>query len=267
MRTHAAIPCLAALAALGCGGSSVSSPIEGGGASGAGGEHSVGSCASLSAPGVWDSINPPGISDTNCQGSIDGVDLAPTCEAESTDGGATWRIFRSPPGSTGAGQNWEETAGVWLLNATSWIYGGNPSGLWLTTDSGQTFENVTPPNTWAFSGGEEETHPIVTGPDGTYYLTTQQGGIVRSSDGGHTWSVIPNINAVLVALVAGRGHLYACDQWSDTFKTASFDDPTVWTTLPGPPIPSGCPFLDYDAAHGVLYASCFTGGLWRMVTP
>jgi hypothetical protein len=31
----------------------------------------------------------------------------PTCEAESTDGGASWRIFRAPPGT-----NWEESSGI-----------------------------------------------------------------------------------------------------------------------------------------------------------
>src|SRR5260221_2272552 len=61
----------------------------------------------------------------------------PHCEAESTDGGATWRIFKQP------GSSWQEQAGPFVLDATSWLYGA-PAGPFLTTDHGASWKDVTP---------------------------------------------------------------------------------------------------------------------------
>ena len=62
-------------------------------------------------------------------------------------------------------------------------------------------------------------------------------------------------------------HFYAIDQWNPSLHTASTADPTKWTSLEAPPIPGGqgCPYLDYDTAHHILYASCFGAGAWRRV--
>ena len=57
------------------------------------------------------------------------------------------------------------------------------SGLFLTTDHGATWKDVTPSNA-GFGGGEVENHEIRRGRDGTYYLTSYQ-GIAKSTDG-HT---------------------------------------------------------------------------------
>jgi hypothetical protein len=183
----------------------------------------------------------------------------PNCEAESHDGGMTWRIVQLP------GSSWEEQAGPWVLDATSWLYGA-PSGLKLTRDSGVTWTDVSPAGSTGFGGGEVENHEIFRGPDGTYYLTSYD-GIVRSSDG-LSWSLIPNSGGRAVGFAVGDTHLYSSDQWSGTYHSAKISDPTQWTTFPAPPSPGdqGAPYLAYDAAHHVLYSSNFNGGLWRIVT-
>jgi len=50
---------------------------------------------------------------------------------------------------------------------------------------------------------------------------------------------------------------------------ASQDDAETWSDLPTPPqiaegSDGGIPFLAYDDAHGLLYASMFSGGVARM---
>jgi len=184
---------------------------------------------------------------------------APTCEAESKDGGATWRLFKQP------GTGWQEQAGPFVLGATSWLYGA-PSGLYLTTDSGATWKDVGPSGA-SFGGGEVENHEIRRGRDGTYYLTTYQ-GIAKSSDG-HAWSLIPNSGGRSVGFAACNGQLYSSDQWSGGYHTASDADTTKWTVVPPPPAPGnqGAPFVDCDAPHHLLYSSNFAGGLWRLVLP
>ena len=59
----------------------------------------------------------------------------------------TWTgIFKQP------GTSWQEQAGPFVLDATTWLYGA-PSGLFLTTDHGATWTDVTPSKA-SFGGGE-----------------------------------------------------------------------------------------------------------------
>jgi hypothetical protein len=193
---------------------------------------------------------------------------APTCEAESSDGGATWTFVKSPNGAnpSGTGGGWEEGANVWILDASSWLYGG--LHLWLTTDHGSTWRNLDPDpaSAWGFSG--DHSHTITRGADGTAYVGCNQ-GIVSSKDGWASWTLIPTGRTV--GLVHGsNGRFYSSDQWSTTYRTASDSAPTVWSILPPPaalPAGQGAAFLDYDAAHTLLYSSNIAAGLWRVVVP
>lgn len=184
---------------------------------------------------------------------------APTCQAETKDSGATWKIIKTPNAM------WEEGAGPWVLGAKSWLYAGLE--LYLTVDSGSTWSKVTPAGAWSFSGGEVQVHTIPQGTDGTYYLASSQ-GIVKSGDG-KVWSLVPNFSSRVVGFAVGNGSLYASDQWSAGYYTASQSNPDMWTKLPAPMLPegSGAPYLAIDSAHHVLYSSNFNTGLWREVTP
>jgi hypothetical protein len=192
---------------------------------------------------------------------------APTCAAETTDGGQSWRLFRTPPGLFDSAANWEEGAGFWILDATTWLYGG--LHLWLSSDSGAHWQNLDPDPAqfYAFAGGEVENHEMVH-LNGTYFLTVRQ-GVVYSRDL-QSWTLLPIGSKV--SLTVGDGRIYAADQWSVDIKAAPIDDATqmaAWTSVPGPQgfaAQQGCPYLAYDEAHHILYASCFASGAWRLVT-
>jgi hypothetical protein len=181
----------------------------------------------------------------------------PTCEVETKDGGKTWRIFKAPPGT-----NWEENAGVWVINSTSWIYAGTLA--YLTTDSGATWTKIPAP--YGYLEGEFENHPFPRAPDGTLYLTSTL-GVSTSTDNGMTWQTIMTGRAM--GFTFGNGNWYAIDQGSPTLYTASLTSPTAYQKIQGPPLPSGdgCPYLDYDETHHILYASCFGASAWRLVMP
>ncbi|HEV8244985.1 MAG TPA: hypothetical protein VGP93_04425, partial [Polyangiaceae bacterium] len=190
----------------------------------------------------------------NCKAPYD-----PSCQAETTDGGDTWHIVKVP------GDNWQEQAGPFVIDATTWVYAA-PSGLYLTTNNGESFDEVTPAGAFNYGGGEVENHGITRDKNGIYYLTSYQ-GIVKSSDG-HTWSLIPNSGGRTVSLVLGGGNFYNSDQWSPTYHTASEDDPMTWSSFPAPytePADTGGVFLDYDTGHHLLYSSNFAGGAWRIL--
>jgi hypothetical protein len=194
---------------------------------------------------------------TNCNGPY-----APACALETSDAGAAWRIVKLPTGG------WEEGAGPWIVDATTWLYAG--THIWLTTDDGKNWKNLDPDPApfWGFSGGEVETHFIPRTADGTYLLTCGQ-GVVKSTDG-RSWSLIPSSGGRAVGFAMGGGRLFNSDQWSTTYRTASESDLTKWTTIPPSPAMvagQGAPFIDYDAVHHVLYSSTFAGGTWRVVVP
>jgi hypothetical protein len=183
---------------------------------------------------------------------------APLCEAETMDGGKTWTIATLPFLT-----QWEEGAGAWVLNETSWIYAGQ-SGLFLTTDHGASWQNVTPAGV-SFQSGPEDEIPI--GPDGTHYMTSTL-GLLTSPDG-RTWTRAMGCNGRLVGLALGDGTLYTADQWSTTYWVASLKDLTCSMLAAPAAMPSGkgAAFLAYDTPHHVLYSSNIDAGLWRTITP
>jgi hypothetical protein len=70
-------------------------------------------------------------------------------------------------------------------------------------------------------------------------------------------------------LLAG-GLLGGCSNGGTSPESASLDDDETWSELPAPSqIGQGSdgriPFLAYDDAHHVLYASMFSGGVARFV--
>jgi hypothetical protein len=193
----------------------------------------------------------------------------PVCQAESTNGGATWNIVKipNPAGS------WVERSGTYVVNATSWLYTTLASGIFLTTDHGASFKNITPSGVSGAAGGEFTHRPLSKSAGGYYYLPAfNKSGLLRSTDG-LAWSVVPGVPSNLgteLCVTAGAGNVYVGDFQSGNYYVAPESDLTHWSQLPTPyPVTQsaqGPIFLEYDEAHHVLYSSDFTGGTWRIVT-
>lgn len=183
----------------------------------------------------------------------------PSCMAETHDGGDTWRVLTSPEG-------WYEGGGVVIVHGDTWVWCGEQ--LMVTEDAGATWI------TDALAGGgsceaEYTIKPLVPSANGNYYLGSRQ-GVIRSADGVH-WEHVANTSGNMVMIAHGSTHVYAADQWTPTLRRAALTDDTTWEDVPAPAEQigmghdGGIPFLAYDDAHHVLYASMFSGGVARMV--
>jgi hypothetical protein len=180
------------------------------------------------------------------------------CQIESTDGGDTWTIVKNPEGA-----GWAENGGALVLGSTTWIYGQPFGKLWLTQDHGAHWKDVTPAGGNGTSGGFSAIP--VRASDNHFYLPSLW-GMMRSPDG-LTWEALPGLAGRFVGMVISKDRIIAADQWANTFRTTTVDDLSKWTEIPPPaelPSDAGAPFLAYDEAHHLLYASAFAGGVWRV---
>jgi len=184
----------------------------------------------------------------------------PSCMAETRDGGATWRVLTSPEG-------WTEGGGIIVVKGGHWIWCG--SSLMVTQDAGATWSKD------ALEGGgsceaEYTIRAFTKAASGTYYLGSRN-GVLRSRDG-VSWEHVPDTSGFMVMIALGSTHVFAANQWAASLRWAPLADDETWSDLPAPPQISqgkdnGIPFLAYDDAHRLVYASLFSGGVARMVAP
>ena len=183
---------------------------------------------------------------------------APSCIGETKDGGTTWKVMIAPEG-------WVEGGGLVLVKGGLWIWCG--TSMMVTTDGGATWAKD------ALAGGgtceaEYTIRSFVPAANGKYYLGSRN-GVLRSADGAK-WEHVTNTNGFMVMIAQGSKQVFAANQWRPSIKSAKLDSDETWSDLPAPAQISkgsdgGIPFLAYDDAHGVLYASMFSGGVARMV--
>jgi hypothetical protein len=183
---------------------------------------------------------------------------APSCIGETKDGGTTWKVLTAPEG-------WNEGGGLILVKGGLWIWCG--SVMMVTSDGGGTWAKD------ALAGGgsceaEYTIRSFVPAANGKYYLGSRA-GVLRSADGAK-WEHVKNTSGTMVMIAQGSKQVFAADQWRPSIKSASLDSDETWGDIPAPAQISmgsdgGIPFLAYDDAHGILYASMFSGGVARMV--
>jgi hypothetical protein len=184
----------------------------------------------------------------------------PSCIGETKDGGKTWRVLKAPEG-------WVEGGGLVLVKGGLWVWCG--SSLMVTTDAGGTWKK----DALAGGGSCEAEYTIrlfEKAANGKYYLGSR-GGVLRSADGA-TWEHVPGTSGTMVMIAQGSLQVFAADQWNPSIRKARLDADETWSDVGAPPQISqgsdkGIPFLAYDDAHHVLYASMFSGGVARMVVP
>ena len=133
---------------------------------------------------------------------------APACEAETTDSGATWRLFKLPT------KGWEEGAGPWVIDATTSLYGGNPVSFSrpIVAHPGRT----SAPGCVGIRGRRSR-DPSYSPRSRRHVLHHVAQGMVKSTDT-KTWTLMPNSGGRLVGFTSGDGLFITSDQWSATLQ-------------------------------------------------
>jgi hypothetical protein len=184
----------------------------------------------------------------------------PSCIAETKDGGESWKLLKAPEG-------WVEGGGLVLVKGGLWIWCG--SSMMVTTNGGEIWQA----DVLAGGGTCEAEYTIRTfepAANGKYYLGSRNGVLV-SADGEH-WQRSPNTSGFMVMIAQGSKRVFAANQWAPDLWSATLDSDETWTKLTAPAqiaqgSDGGIPFLAFDDAHGILYASMFSGGVARLVVP
>jgi photosystem II stability/assembly factor-like uncharacterized protein len=126
---------------------------------------------------------------------------------KTTDGGKNWKKVLYVNDQTGASDLVMEPgnpdvlfAGTWRVIRTPYSLesGGDGSGLWKSTDGGETWKNISgkkglPKGTWGIVG-------VAVAPSNTdkiySIIENEKGGLYMSADGGETWTLTSSDNNI-----------------------------------------------------------------------
>jgi photosystem II stability/assembly factor-like uncharacterized protein len=192
--------------------------------------------------------------------------------AESTTGGKSWRLIKTPPGSSfypffiRTGRK-ETTRTTWL--AVPQIVGEGTAAR--TEDGGAT---------WTSLGKFQHQHgsaQIADLGNGTLYMASRSpDGIHKSTDHGKTWRTISTSSTGVVA--AGRTHLYTSlglgwgnksNPLDPLLFSATLDHDATWAAIPAPQMADGAKRLAVtrDASHDIVVGGNWHAGIWRYKQP
>lgn len=188
------------------------------------------------------------------------------CFAETTDGGSTWTMRNGLSAWTGG-------EGVFLnfLTSTAWVFSSSSNGMWLSTDSGSTWTQITI-GTSAHGDGQ-----LLRMANGSYFWAAEN-GILYSPDAtsASDWSLLATSGNLDQGLATDGTNLwrsqafpYNPGSWpsaSQQYWSSTTANPTSWTLIStAPSTQSGAVMMAYDPTYHILYSADYISGVWRVV--
>jgi len=186
----------------------------------------------------------------------------PTCIAESSDGGSSWKFLEGEA-------EWNGNEGqvmFFMDDSKTWLWGSQTNGFWRSPDAGRSWEVIPGMNTSHRQGSQ-----LVRTQSGSYYMAGSE-GIWTSPDGlPSTWTLIDDTGPIVGGLVTDGTNMYAStcffkDFCNPRYLTSPEADGQTWTAMEHPTMSQGGT-MDFDRAHKLLYSSNGRAGLWRVVVP
>jgi hypothetical protein len=188
---------------------------------------------------------------------------------ESKDGGATFIVHYPPAGMCCAGH-----ATAFLYNPKlgigdnkTWLVTIDNDSYWRTSDAGTTWAKVS--SYPACHGGTTDlyyTHTKVL------YVCSSQYTLLRSTDNGINWSLVPNLPyAYYYSVGGGDGKIYTTPYNGPTSSPVPFysspdTDGVHWTPSTGDAPNEGTHCMKFDSLNHILYSANGTGGIWALRT-
>jgi photosystem II stability/assembly factor-like uncharacterized protein len=176
---------------------------------------------------------------------------------ESLDGGLTWKIH--------AIRAMSYPQFVYFLgNSSTWLVGTVANGYWRTTNAGASWKQVA--KVGLTDGGSEMYHAH----DGSWYVTAF-GTILRSHNGGRSWTSADVPDQPYMGLIGDGKHLYsggvtAGGTTSDRryYITAPESSGTHWVQFNSQALFDGPMSMTYDRVHHIIYSSNWRAGVWKL---
>jgi hypothetical protein len=192
------------------------------------------------------------------------------CLAESTNAGQTWTLTTNAVpwlGSDGPGQM--------MVDAKTWFYATNSCpGIYRTTTGGVSPDGTSSAWTEVYSGCASGSvyesskgvfysggNDILWSADGIGWMTMANSPATSSLNGS-----IPMIDDGTTFYVGGALGYYTAPVSSGVLALTQIASTPV-TSVPKSPVEvAPTAYMNYDAAHHVLYSSNLDGGFWRYVS-
>jgi photosystem II stability/assembly factor-like uncharacterized protein len=190
---------------------------------------------------------------------------------ETKDGGNTFVLHPPAPAWTATGTigiNFFFDPALGIGNAQTWIASIDGSGIWRTTDSGQTWTMLS--SSGSIHGGNSELYFTKNG----YAYAGANHNMVRSTDRGTTWSTIGPSTQDGYYQVIGDGNVLYAGQANTgktstgpiSFITSPESDGVNWTPYQGgaQTFVDGPATMRFDATNRILYSASWDAGVWAL---
>jgi photosystem II stability/assembly factor-like uncharacterized protein len=178
---------------------------------------------------------------------------------ESTNGGATWRRI-NPAG------DWGHSHYAFFITSSTWLLATQDAGHWLGTNNGANWSKVSDVN--AAHGASA----LYRAKNGALYLAALR-AILKSTNGGQSWTDVagvPGSNGGYYAIVGDGTTMYVQPgaAWDEgnarPFYVSAETDGASWAPYNGQNFAYGPMAMGFDPVNGILYASNWNGGFWRL---